>query len=250
MSGTEIAYLDESYDDLMFVMSALVIPVHAWREGFGRLREYRKHLKASYGIFTSKELHATEFVAGRGRIAPKVVPKGLRAFLFRQTIQVIATLPGAAVISGCWPRAGTSLNEIHSKAFLRIQERLQTRCSKRNGHVLVIVDEGKEEELKRIARRSKVWNPVPSAFGAWEDGSSYKNIPNERLIEDPIFKPSHQSYFLQAADFIAFALLKGEVPATPHIAKYGLTGVYDDLDAILAKEASGKDPRRLGIVRT
>lgn len=41
-----------------------------------------------------------------------------------------------------------------------------------------------------------------------------KNIPNDRLIEDPFFKASHQSYFLQAADFIAFALLKAEVPPT------------------------------------
>ncbi len=250
MSGTEIAYIDESYDTYAFVMSALIVPAHAWREGFNRLRDYRRHLKATYGIFTSKELHATEFVAGRGGIAPKVVPKGLRAFLFRQTIQVIASLPGVSVISGCWTKAGMSQNDCHAKAFSRIQERLQTRCSKRDGHMLMVVDEGKEDELRRIARRTKVWNPVKSAYGTWEDGSPYKNIPNERLIEDPIFKPSHQSYFLQAADFIAFALLKGEVPPTRHIAKYGLTDVYEELDPILAKEASRRDPRALGIVRT
>jgi hypothetical protein len=250
MPGAELAYIDESYDDAVFAMSALIVPTHAWRDAFGRFQAYRKHLKATYGIFTSKELHATDFVAGRGRIAPKPVPKGLRVHLFQQTIQVIASLPGTAIITGAWPRAGLSLSDIHAKAFARIQERLQRRCLSQDSQILVIADEGKEHELTRLARRTKIWNPVGSMFGAWEDGSSYKNIPNDRLIEDPIFKRSHQSYFLQAADFVAFALLKSEVPPTPRVAKYKLDNVFDDLAPVCAKEASRKDPRGLGIVRT
>ena len=116
--------------------------------------------------------------------------------------------------------------------------------------MLMIVDEGKEQELQRVARRTKVWNPVGSQFGAWEDGASYKNIPNERLIEDPIFKQSHRSYFLQAADFVAFALLKSEVPPTPLVAKHKLHETYFDLAPICAREASRKDPKGLGIVRS
>jgi len=128
--------------------------------------------------------------------------------------------------------------------------RLQKRSSEQDSQILVIADEGKEEELRRIARRSKVWNPIGSQFGTWGDGSSWKNIPNDRLIEDPFFKPSHQSYFLQAADFVSFALLKSEVAPTAHVAKYGLDKVYVDLAPVCAKEASRKDPRGLGIVRT
>lgn len=249
-SGAEIAYLDESYDDRAFVMSALIIPAHGWRESFLRLQQYRRHLKAKYRIFTSKELHATEFVAGRGRISATVVPKGLRAHLFNEVLRVVCGLPGASVVSGAWPRPGQSQNEIHAKAFARIQERLQPRCSGADTQMLLVVDEGKETELQWIARRSKVWNPIGSQYSAWEDGSAYKNIPNDRLIEDPFFKSSHQSYFLQAADFIAFALLKAEVPPTAHVLKYGLNRAYDSLEPICAKEASRKDPRGLGIVRT
>lgn len=50
-----------------------------------------------YGIFTSKEFHFTEFVAGRGRLAPTTIPKGLRAFIFNELIKVTSTLPGAAL---------------------------------------------------------------------------------------------------------------------------------------------------------
>jgi hypothetical protein len=80
----EIAYVDESYDEKAFVMSALIIPDHSWRAAFTHLQNYRRYLKQKFGIFTSKEFHATEFVAGRGRIAPTPVAKGLRAFIFRE----------------------------------------------------------------------------------------------------------------------------------------------------------------------
>lgn len=250
MPSAEIAYIDESYDDDAFAMSALIVPTHAWRDAFLRLQEYRKHLKETHGIFTSKELHATEFVAGRGRIAPTAIPKGLRAFLFKETLQVISSLPGAAIISGCWPAKGASLNSVHTKAFARIQERLQRRSVSLDAQIIVIADEGKEVELLKVARRSKLWNPIGSQFGAWEDGSSFKNIPNDRLIEDPFFKPSFRSYFLQAVDFVAFALLKSEVAPTPRVRKYGLQNCYQLLAPVCVKEASKKDPKNLGIVRT
>ena len=246
----EIAYIDESYDDTTFVMSALVVPDHSWRPAFTHLQEYRKFLKQKYGIFTSKEFHATDFVAGRGRIAPSVIPKRLRALIFREYLQIHTALPGAAIISGCWSKIGSSQSEIHARAFARIQERLQRRSVALNSQVIAIVDEGRAAELQKVARRSKIWNPVGSQYGAWEDGAAFKNIPNDRLIEDPVFKPSHQSYFLQSADFIAFALLKSEVPPTPNVAKYGLDTAYELLEPICAKAASRKDPRGLGIVRT
>ena len=97
------------------------------------------------------------------------VPKGLRCFLFSELLGILASLP-VAVISGAWPRAGRSLNDSHVRAFSRIQERLQKRSSEQDSQILVIADEGKEEELRRIARRSKVWNPIGSQFGAWGDG--------------------------------------------------------------------------------
>ncbi|MDQ6871015.1 MAG: DUF3800 domain-containing protein [Gemmatimonadota bacterium] len=245
----EIAYIDESYDSSVFVMCALVIPEHAWRADFVHLQNYRRYLKGKYGIFTSKEFHATEFVTGRGRIAPKPIPKGLRARIFKEYLEALAGLP-AAIISGCWSMDNATLKEVHIKAFSRIQERLQTRSARQNSHIITIADEGRATELQRIARRSRVWNPVGSQFGSWEDGSAYKNIPNDRLLEDPIFKSSQQSYFLQSVDFIAYALLKSEVKPTPHVKKYGLDRAYELLDPICAKEASRKDPRNLGIVRT
>lgn len=43
---TEIAYIDESYDDVMFVMSALIIPTHSWRASFA---ERIEHVSRTHG---------------------------------------------------------------------------------------------------------------------------------------------------------------------------------------------------------
>jgi hypothetical protein len=216
---------------------------------FDAIKEHRRQLKFTYGIFTSKELHALEFVSGRGRISDRMIPKGLRAQIFHETMELVASLP-VAVISGAWPMAGVEKREIHARAFGRIAERLQRRAVALDSHVLRVVDEGKDVELRRVARRSAIYNMVGSAFGAWEDGAPAKNIPNDRLIEDPIFRSSVMSYLLQLADFIAYALLKSETPATPLVEKYRLHTAYERLRPVIVKEASRKDRRGLGIVRT
>lgn len=229
-------------------MSALIVPSSAWRDCFNVLKDHRRSLKERYGIFTSKELHATTFVAGRGRIADRDVPKGLRAAIFHEILGLVASLP-VRIISGAWPLADRPRAEIHAFGFGRIQDRLQRRCVAERGEMIRIVDEGREDEIRKAARKAAIYNMVGSQYGSWEDGSRAKNIPTERLIEDPVFKPSWESYFLQVADFVSYALLKSEVPPTKHVQRYGLHAAYEKLRPVCASEASPRDPRKLGIVR-
>ena len=92
----------------------------------------------------------------------------------------------------------------------------------------------------------KVYNPIPSRFGAWEEGKVHKSITLDRIIEDPVFKSSKSSYFIQLADFCAYALLRRERPL-PSKTKYGLDKSFLTLEPVLVKKASSSDP--YGIVR-
>ena len=92
-----------------------------------------------------------------------------------------------------------------------------------------------------------VFNLLPSQFGTWEEGRT-RNIPISKLIEDPVFKASHQSFFIQPADCVSSALLKRETAPTPNIERYGIHQMFDEcLAAVCFKAASARDP--LGIVR-
>jgi hypothetical protein len=112
--------------------------------------------------------------------------------------------------------------------------------------VILICDEGKEQRYIKMARRMSVFNPIPSAFGQWEGGKNSKNIPVQSIIEDPFFKSSKASYFVQLADFCAYSLLRRERPI-PSKTKYGLDQSLYILEPIMVKAACYTD--KYGVVR-
>ena len=241
-----IFYLDESYDSSVFVLSALRVKSDRFRETFELTKDFRRSLNKRFGLYVSKELHATEFVSGRGKYGPKDISKFQRAKIFEEVLYFISCLPDIEVINVRIAVPGCPVDP-HLRAFERLVNRIEKSLGEHNTEGLLILDQGKEAVLRRTARQMTAINFVPSKFGAWEDGRRSKNMPVSRIIEDPLFKTSQSSYFLQFADAIAFSLLKKEVQPTPHIAKYGLNQMFDLLKPILCLKASAGDP--FGVVR-
>jgi Protein of unknown function (DUF3800) len=89
----------------------------------------------------------------------------------------------------------------------------------------------------------RVHNPIPSKYGGWrETGSQTKNIPTAQMLEDPFFKDSRDSYFIQAVDFCAYALLRMERPI-PTRTTLGYHTMYEELRPIVITEANENDPK-------
>jgi len=282
-------YVDESYDQQKFCLSAIAIRHSHWKEAFDLVKAHRANLKAVYGIPLKTELHATEFVHGRGRISDQIVTKWARGRIFLDTLKVVAALPETMLFNVCLRKAGIAdtqmlawnrlinrvertmremdeqelplrdqlgmavTNSIASEELVTsisatAAEQIETRLKKYRARAFIIADEGREREITTAIRRMHVFNPVPSQYGEWASGNRTQNIPTVRIIEDPVFKRSHRSYFLQLADFVAFALLKREVDPTPAVKKYGLGKMFDETVAVKCfRPASRNDP--LGIVR-
>jgi hypothetical protein len=113
-------------------------------------------------------------------------------------------------------------------------------------YAILFCDQGKEQAYTKLARRMAVHNPIPSQFGQWPEGETTRNVPIENILEDPVFKESGRSYFIQLVDFCAYSLLRRERPV-PSKTKYGLDMAFQLLDPILVKQATRKDPQ--GILR-
>ncbi len=234
-------YIDDSRDEQLCIFSALAIPVEQWHHNFQRIRDFRKALKTKWGIYVYKELHAWKFVSGRGRPSAKIITKSQRAKIFRQTVELVANFSEARLFNAVAPR------KKDVTAFEWMLNRINKALKVWDSYGLLICDEGKEAIYTKLVRKLYVFNPIPSKFGYWaETQQSWKNVPIDRIVEDPFFKDSAKSYFIQLVDFCAYALLRRERPL-PSKTKYNIHQVFRVLDPILVKEASSKDPE--GIIR-
>lgn len=273
-------YVDESHDSDRYCLSAISIRHSDWKECFDKVREHRTNLKRDHGIYISKEIHARDLIAGKGRISPKPIGKWQRSRIFHGLLQLVAGLPGVLVFNVCldvphhadpqmtaWDRLlnrieRTMLEQENKELPLRRKllrsivlnvpndeyEKIAERLNIYRARATIIADEGRESEITKALRKMHVFNHIPSRYGGWAGGKLTKNITTDRIIEDPIFKPSERSYFIQLADCVAYALLKREVWQTPKVKKYGIDKMFDETVAsVCFVKASPRDS--LGIVR-
>lgn len=235
-----VIYLDDSRDEELVVFSALMVRANNWSAAFQEVRDFRRELKRDYGIYVYKELHAWEFVSGRGKISDQVVTKFDRSEIFKQALILMASLPSVEILNAVFPKGHITI------AFERLLNRLNRSLQSHDSYGFLISDEGSEPAYTKLVRRMAVYNPIPSRFGVWPGSQTYKNIPLDRFVEDIFFKKSSQSYFLQLVDFVAYALLRRERPV-PSKTKYGIDQAFLALEPILNMKANQRDP--YGIIR-
>lgn len=228
-------YIDDTGDEQVYGYAAVAIPASRFRPILLQVKDFRRELLRSDGIFMGAEFHAWKFVSGRGRIAKQVVTKYRKSQIFSEALEFVAALPGARLFTSF----GTRSNRL--KTLERMLNRINRAMQGWDSQAVLIFDEGEEKAYTGLVRKLGVYNPIPSKFGRWPDGSEYKNLPTEFIIEDPSFRRSKQSYFIQLADFCGYALLQKERP-TPSRMKYGIHEMFPLLESVCVKDANRADP--------
>lgn len=230
-----LVYIDDSKDEKTCCFSAIILPAERWADALEHLIQCRRSLKKIHGIYTSIELHATDWLGGRGNVAPHKVLRSDRAMIFRMMLRQIAKLPACSIINAHGPRSQDQT------LFERLCNRIQANMAKQASRAIIISDEGKNYD--GLVRRLRRYNPIPKRFGR-----GVIHTPLDRIVEDIVYRKSERSLFIQAADFCAYALLRMETP-TPSIITRGLQDAFLELAPVLERRAYAKDPRRLGIIR-
>lgn len=278
-STTWFYYVDESYDDSLFCLSAIGLKSSSWRTAFEQVKEFRKQLKISDDVLMGAEIHARDLVRGRGRLGPKIIGKWRRSRIYGELLELAASLPDIRLFNVCLPKPGrvdpqldawerllnridrtceetmrkenasrrTLLAKLRPHVAGRTADEIERRISPYFSRAVVIADRGRESEIVRLRRKLSVVNFMPSQFGSWS-GAATRNIPLTNFTEDVMFQDSAHSYMIQLVDCVVFSLLKRETKPTPQIMKYGIEKLFDKfLTGICVKAASPRDP--LGIVR-
>lgn len=204
-----LIYIDDSGDEGLCVFSALMVCANKWNVCLEEVKKFRRNIQASDGISVYTEFHAWKFVSGRGKLADRVVSKGRRCQIFKQTLQMVATLPEARLFNAVFP------TKANVRAYEALLVSINQDLQQQDSYAILICDEGKEAIYTKLVRRLQ----------ALKDGAI------DRILEDPFFKQSDQSYFIQLSDFCAYALLRQERPIASKT-KYGLDQAFNLLKPI------------------
>lgn len=243
-------YVDESGDSGVnkfgsphFILSGLIVSQANWEMYLQRLKDFRKYLKKNYQLNLRTEIHASELIRVNKLKEYKSIRKTDRINILKEYCsQIPSIFDTATIINICITIAEHPKSDIFELAWSRLLQRYDTYL-KKNGKDkgIVVADDTDTNKLMGIQRKMRVYNPVPSHFS----NKSY-NAPLSNLLEDPFYRGSHHSYFIQTVDVIAHLLYRKEHPKGS-LKKFGLEHQFNKLEPILLKDASKNDS--LGIVR-
>lgn len=245
-----ILYVDESgdpgihrYGSPFYILTGLIVPQDEWSKYLDRLKTFRKSVKDSYGLLLREEIHAAELIRINKIEAYRKIRKDDRIKILKSYChQIPVIFDTAKVINVCLRKSDfVSPEEVQQTAWNRLIQRFDTFLKKNaKDKGMIISDDTDGHKVMKLMRKMRVYNPVPSHFGA-----PY-NAPTDNILEDLLQRNSQHSYFIQTADVIAHLLYRKEHPKGS-LKKYGLEYLFDALEPVLLKEAARGDG--LGIVR-
>jgi hypothetical protein len=250
-----LLYVDESGDigskpgsSRYFALSGFVVHELRWHDTLQSIIDFRRRVRAKYGLKLREEMHAGYFIHKPGDLAR--IAKSMRLRLLRDAIDMQADLTDVSILNVLVDKQGKPANyDVFHAAWRALIQRFENTISRGNfpgsqnsrDCGVLIVDQTDERKLRGLARRMRVFNPVPNM-----DGGGYRQLPLETLVEDAAHRNSLHSYFIQLSDVNAYFLYQKHDPAA-YVRRKGARNYFDRLDPVLCKVASSSDPQ--GIVR-
>ncbi len=237
-----------------FILSALIIPASDWQSSFDRNYQMRRHLKAAYGFPVRAELRASSLIDTRygdgdvRRLGGRIT----RMKLFEDVMQSIPGIfPNAKTFSVFVDKDLAENSNFRRDNYLELAwnyliNRFHSYLLKDGDGApgMIIADDTANATIRALLRKMRVYNPLPSRY----DPRGFYDVLVRTIIEDPVFRQSEHSYFIQIADLISHSLYR-KLYVKGSYRRYNLHFFYDYLEPIIHKKVTSKDPLNLGIVR-
>jgi hypothetical protein len=176
-------YVDDSGDERLTTFSAIGVPVERWIAALDCWLGWRRSLRAEHGVDIQYRLHATDWIAGRGRPAtdPRSIlnrSKPARWQAYVSALDVLGGVAGLRLLTVARPGSD------RATAYRVLMHRIEGFLATEEEQGLVVVD-GDSPELRTLHAEL---DPV-----------------TRRIVEDPWKRDARESQWLQAADFVAYA---------------------------------------------
>ncbi len=251
-----LMYVDESGDSGMvgsptqhYVLTGIVIHELRWRSYLDQLVDFRKRMLSKFGLHLREEIHAAQFITRPGDVAR--IKKNDRLTILREFAVELGTMADFNVINVVVDKSTKDSNyDVFGMAWKVLVQRFENTISYRNfrgpmnadDKAMIISDHTDDKKLTALMRRMRRYNPIPNDRN---HTAGYQNRIFRYIIEDPNFRDSNESYFIQAADLAAYLLYQNHWPNL-YMKKKSGKNYFNKLEPILCKVASKTDP--LGII--
>ncbi len=252
-----LMYVDESGDSGLvrsptryFVLTGIVLHELRWRDTLDNLITFRKAMRNSFGLKLREEFHAAKLVNNPKELVR--IKRHHRLEMIKLFAETLAKISDLNIINVVVDKQGKNPGyDVFENAWKALIQRFENTMSYRNfrgpanpdDRGMIICDHTQDKKLFSLVRKMRLFNPIPNQP---QFGSGYRNLTLNYIVEDPSFRDSRHSYFVQAADLAAFLIFQHFVPNS-YIRKNSAKNYFLKLQPIFCTHASASDPH--GIVR-
>jgi hypothetical protein len=250
-----LMYVDESGDSGLenspvnfFVLTGLVLHELKWKDILDRLIQFRKYLRESKGLKLREEIHASEFINNPKDLIR--IKRNDRLDILRQSINWLKGQNDINIINIIVDKRGKN-DDVFEIAWRALIQRFENTISYRNfpgpqnphDKGMILPDRTDTKKLQVLLRKMRRYNVIPNTQNIYGGGS--RNITLDYIIEDPFYKESAHSYFIQMTDVAAYFLRQVYEPNN-YVRKKNMAKYFYKLDPVLCKHASRSN--QFGIV--
>jgi hypothetical protein len=228
-----------------FTLTGLVIHELRWKEALDELTDFRRRIKDKYGFHLREEIHASEFICRGGRF--RRIPKHERLAIIRLHANQLSTMTYMNLINIVVIKHDKSADyDVFGMAWTALVQRFSNTMERHNfpgptnpdDTGILICDNTDNDKVRAVLRKMRRYNPISHDS---DFGPGYRDVPIRIVIEDPNFRDSADSYFVQAADTAAYLLYQHVKPNRYMKIKRG-DKYFRRLQPILCLHASRDDP--------
>lgn len=247
-----LMYVDESGDcgiegspSRYFVLTGLVVHELRWQDTLDALVEFRQQLKAKYGLRLREELHAAQLITRPGDLIR--IGRHDRLAIIRGFADLLASLPDLSLINIIIDKQNKCPDyDVFTMAWRALVQRFHNTLAHRNfsgpanadDRGMLFPDHTDDKKLMLLLRQMRRYNPIPHQAAY---GTGYRNLTMTHVVEDPSFRDSAHSYFIQAADVVAYLVYQSFAPNS-YMRKKGGHNYYQRIEPIYCKVASPRHP--------
>jgi hypothetical protein len=244
LTQTIVAYVDESGDSgrkangssLTYTLGCVLVGASNWSDSFDNLVRLHRRIKSSFGVLVREEIKANFLIRNAGSFKDSKLAPGQRSLIYRSHLREMANDPNIRAFAvlvhkseNCEPV------EVVETAWTALLQRLERTSREEGGRpILIIHDIGENEKIRKIAR----WARRRLSAGSTSGSGGYQ-VPFLTLVDDPIPKASHESYFLQLSDLVAYAAFRRIYPPSEGISRIVNEKMWENLGRATFSAANG-----------